>query len=442
MILTSQSLESNTTQKTFLFASTDPYSISQSKVFRGFTKWIAAGTVLSMLGIIVYYVYAFAALAGGDTSFQWLLGIFSDFVAIMSASLGESPYLAEGASYPPIAIMVLYPFAWICRDVIHTYSATSDSIDSLTAKVVLDPSFWVAMLLFFVLCSLAIILIIIKMYRLNASTSLLAAILILFSAPFVFAVMRGNTIYFALIFLLLFLLLHEHSNPVVREIAYLCLVMAGSIKIYPLFFGVFLLHKKKIFASVRVGIYFFALFLLSFFLFEAGWKDITPFLENLGGFASSNVRLLGLTNLSVTSILYKIFYLFSPAVADSTAFNVIQLSLIGILFVICTVLAIRTHSVFSRSLLAAAVVILIPSVSYFYVLSFALIPLMEFFKHYDEFSRAKQLRCLVLFGFLFFTPLLLTKCYVPQTIAILILLIFECKDIIQSEGFLRKKKTA
>ena len=104
--------------------------------------------------------------------------------------------------------------------------------------------------------------------------------------------MRGNTIYFALIFLLLFLLLYEHPNPIVREISYFCLVIAGLIKIYPLFFGVFLLHKKKIFPAVRIALYFFASFYLSFFLFEAGFDDFFSFTERLGSFMSNDLRLL------------------------------------------------------------------------------------------------------------------------------------------------------
>ena len=428
--------------KPSFFAKTSPFDHTQSRVFHRFFQVIAAGTILAMIGIIVYYLYAFAALHNGSHSFDWLLGIFSDFVAIMSISLGESPYLVEGASYPPLAIMILYPFALICKNAIHAHSATTTDIDTFTSKVVLDPSFWVALLLFFILCSLAIILIVIKTYGLDLRNSLKLAITVLFGAPFVFAVMRGNTIYFALIFLLLFLLLYQSKNAVVREIAYFCLVLAGAIKIYPLFFGVFLLHKKKIFAAFRIAVYSFALFFLSFFLFEAGWGDVSPFLQNLGNFASSEKLLLGMTNLSLTSVLYKLVYLVSPIAASSTAFNVVQLTLIILLFLFCTILAVRTNSHFSRSLIASTIILLLPSISYFYVLIFMLIPLMEFFKHYNSFSRPKQIRCLILFGCLFFTPLLLIKCFIPHSLIVMLLLGFECKDVLSTEGFLVSKKSA
>lgn len=436
---TPKNADSKNTIKPSFFAKTSPFDTKQSRVFHRFFQVVAAGTVVAMIGIIIYYIYAFASLYNGNHNFDWLLGIFSDFVEIMSISLGESPYLVEGASYTPIAIMILYPFALICKNAIHTYSESTSDIEALTAKVVLEPSFWIALVLFFVICSLVIILITIKMYHLDARNAFKVAITILFSAPFVFAIMRGNTIYFALIFLLLFLLLYQSQYAVVREIAYLCLVLAGLIKIYPLFFGVFLLHRKKIAASFRIAIYFFALFFLSFFLFKAGWGDVSPFLQNLGNFASDEERLLGLTNLSFSSVIYKIIYLFSHNVARSAAFHGIQLGFVILLFLFCTVLAIRTKSQFSRSLIAAAIILLIPTVSYFYVLTFMLIPIMEFFKHYNSFTKAKQIRCLILFGFLFFSPLLLFGCFVPQSIVVMLLLGLECKDVIQAEGFLFAK---
>ena len=67
-----------------------------------------------------------------------------------------------------------------------------------------------------------------------------------------------------MIFLLLFLLLYKSDNAILRELGYISLVLAGLIKIYPLFFGVFLLKDKKIFASARVAVYFFSIFFLSF----------------------------------------------------------------------------------------------------------------------------------------------------------------------------------
>ena len=124
------------------------------RVFDIFHKLIARGTFVAMVAVILYYVYAFAALYNGSTSFDWLLGIFSDFVEIMNFSLEESPYIVEGSSYPPIAIAILYPFALICKNVFARFAYTTLTVDELTSEVMLYPQFWVAILLFFAITAL------------------------------------------------------------------------------------------------------------------------------------------------------------------------------------------------------------------------------------------------------------------------------------------------
>ena len=436
-------LEPNTGQscRFALFRDARPLSPTQRRVLNLFFYTIFVGTAIAMLGIILYYVYAFASLYRGNSDFNWLLGIFSDFVSIMNAALIDAPYVFEdGASYPPIAIMVLYPFAWICRDVFATY-ATEEwvNIDELTSRVVLHPEFWIALVLFFVISISSILLVVIKTYHLDKLTALKVSLIILLSAPVVFAIMRGNTIYFALIFLLLFLMMYEHPKAWVREIAYLCLVIAGSIKIYPLFFGVFLLKKKKFFASFRVAVYFFALFFLSFQLVPDGIGGMDPFLDNLFGFMSNDVRLLSMRNLSISSLLYKAFDLVSPTATEGTAFAVANLTAMLLLFLGATFFAVLTRSHLSRSVIAAAIVILIPTISYFYVLIFEIIPFMEFLMSYDTLPKWKQRLYSAFFLFLFFTFFLIPQCFIPHALVVLAMLVIEEAGICKNELLPRLK---
>lgn len=421
----------------FLFRDAKPLSPKQNRLLNIFFYTTIIGTALALIGMIVYFVYAYAALYRGSDNFNWLLSVFSDFVSIMNASLADSPYVLEdGASYPPIAIMVLYPFARICKSVFASYAGQEwINIEELTSQVILHPQFWVALVLFFVICSSAVILLVIRKYRLEPLPALKTALIILLSAPFVYAIMRGNTIYFALIFLLLFLLLYESPKPWVREISYVCLVLAGSIKIYPLFFGVFLLHKKKIFPSFRVAVYFFTLFFLSFHFFSGGLAGMEPFLENLMGFMSSDNRLLSMRNLSVTSLLYKLFYLVSPAAAESAGFSVVTFCVLILLFLCATVTATATGSHLSRSTIASAIVILIPTISYFYTLVFMILPFMEFLRQYDALPYWKQRLYTGFYLFLFITFFLLPQCFIPHTLVILAMMLIECCTVSKKELF-------
>ncbi|MBE6577867.1 MAG: DUF2029 domain-containing protein [Ruminococcaceae bacterium] len=402
------------------------------------------GTFVSMLGIILYYVYAFASLSNGSDAFDWLLGIFSDFVYITEVSLIDSPYLSlidDGSSYPPLAIAVLFPFALICKGVYGQYINTDGiTIDEFTSKVVQHPEFWISFVLFFTLCSLAVIITVIKVYKLPPMPSLKVSIIILLCAPFVYAIMRGNTIYFAMIFLLLFLLLYEHKNAFWREVGYLCLVLAGLIKIYPLFFGVYLLHKKKIWASVRIAIYTVVLFFLSFFLYE-GLEELPRFINNLGGFMSTEHRLLEGNNLSISAFIYKIFSLFVNITPDFPAFNIVNICVLSVVFLCSTVAAVYTRNSFSRAAIASAIVILVPSISYFYILIFALLPFMEFLRGYEDMDKRRRILYTVTFLFLFLTPTILAKNFIVHSLLIIIMLGVECARVFKCEMLpnIRKK---
>ncbi len=422
-------------EKQRLFRGAIPLASESNRVLNIFSYSMLFGTFAAMLGIILYYVYAFASLYHGNSDFDWLLGIFSDFVSIMNAALADSPYLLEdGASYPAIAILVLYPFAWICRKVFSSYAGVEGmDIDELTSRVIQHPEFWVALILFFLICISAVLFLIIKSYKLDLRASVKTAVAVILSAPFVYAIMRGNTIYFALIFLLAFLWLYQSPKAWVREIAYVCLALAGSIKIYPLFFGVFLLRKKKIFASCRVAVYFLAISFIAFYFFPAGMGDFDVFLDNLGGFMSDTERLFSLRNLSASSLLYKLVYLFCPAATESAAFGVVNLVLLGLIFLAAAVTAIATRSQFSRAAIASAVVILIPTISYFYVLIFEIIPFMEYLREYGELPVWKKRLYGVLFLFLFFTFFLLPQCFIPHALAVIVMMVIEERDTVKHE---------
>ncbi len=419
-----------------------PRTPTEHKLYRRFTYVLFGGGFIAMLAIILYLVYAFVATSLNRGDHSWLLGIFSDFVEIMKAALSKSPYLVGDESYPPMAILVLMPFAWICKDVFALYAIEGElTVDELTARVILHPQFWVALLLFFALSVIAILTLLMAIYKPKRASIPKLCLALACSAPFVYAIMRGNTIYFALIFLLLFLFLYESPNPVLREIAYISLVIAGAIKIYPLFFGVFLLRKKKFFPVVRIAVYSCLVFLLSFAVFADG---IDSFFANLGGFMSTNERLLSLRNISMTSLLYKAFYVISPAVADSAAFSIINWVALGAIFLISTPLAIVTKSNFSRSLIATSVILLIPSVTYFYVLIFMVIPLMEFLFHCEDFSPRKRTAYQIIFMLLFFTPFIMPQFYIPHALIVVGLWVTELVTVTRGEvlPYLKARRAA
>ncbi|MBQ8140583.1 MAG: DUF2029 domain-containing protein [Clostridia bacterium] len=414
---------------------------SNKKIFNTFFTVLTIGTVTAMLAIILYYVFAFASLYNGSSKFDWLLGIFSDFVVIMNFSLEESPYVVGDSSYPPVAIAILYPFALICKDIFARYEFSKLTADELTSEVILYPQFWIAILLFFAICTLLTILLTAKLFGLKGRNMLKLAIIIMFSAPFVYAIMRGNTIYFALIFLLIFLILKDSKNPVLRELSYISLALAGAIKLYPLFFGVFLLKDKKIFASFRVGVYFAIIFGASFFLFRNDFNDVSPFIDNLGGFMSSEVRLLETNNLSISAQLYKLLHLFVPRLsAESAIFSVINLTTLALVFAISTYAAIATKNTLSRLSICFAIVVLIPSISYFYVIIFALLPFLEYIRVYGTLGIKKRVLYFIAFMFLFTAFFVFPKNFTIHSLIIIAILALEIASVIRERIAARKAR--
>lgn len=408
------------------------FNDSNKRIFNTFFTVITVSTFVAMLGIILYYVFAYASLYKGSSNFDWLLGIFSDFVVIMNFSLEESPYVVGDSSYPPIAIAILYPFALMCKDIFAVYRYSELTAEELTAELTLYPQFWIALVLFFVICSVAIVLLTSRLFGLVGKDRLKIGVIIILSAPFVYAIMRGNTIYFALIALLLFLVMKDSENPFVRELALFFLALAGAIKIYPLFFGVFLLKDKKIFASIRVAFYFAMIFGLSFFFFGSDLNNFSPFLDRLGGFMSNELRLLGPTNLSISAFIYKFLHLFVPKLSsDSLIFTLINLSALIVVFAFSTFCAIVAKNDFSRYVICFAIITLIPSISYFYIIIFAILPFLEYIRSYSSMSMQKRIFYFAAFLFLFVTAFLLVMNYIVHSLVILSILTVEIISVIK-----------
>ena len=421
-----------------LFANGAPLSAIQNRILNIFLYSLLGGTLLSMLLAIILLLCAFSAKNFGSQSFDIILSVFSDFTYIMKVSLEESPFLVAGASYHPIGIIILYPFALICRGVFAKYAGMDLTPNELTAKMWLHPEFWVAYILFFLICTSSIILLVIYEFRLQRTAAIKTAIIITVSAPLAYAITRGNTIFFALIFLLLFIVLHKSKSAFSREIGYVCLAISGLIKIYPLFFGVFLLKKKRICASVRVAAYTALIFLLPFLFYRNGLYELHGLLINLSSFATSDAPLLNGANISLAGLIFKVFCALS--IPTGTVFNALHLILISLVMIFATVTAIAARSDFSRYVIGVCTFALVPSVSYFYVLIFMLIPFMQFIREYDSLPKHKQILYSIFFMTFLCTVFVLPMYFVLQTLIIITMLIIEGADAIKKDILHKKPK--
>ena len=168
-------------------------------------------------------------------------------------------------------------------------------------------------------------------------------------------------------------------------------------------------------------------------LFKRGLKDIEHFIDNLSGFSENEIRLDAGNNMSLTALIYKIFGIFTDDPETMTSYTVVNLACIILLFLAATFFAVIAKSDFSRYVIATAVVVLIPSISYFYVLVFSILPFMEYLAHYDELPKHKQRLYFWLFAFLLFTPLIITQFFLPHTLVLLTMVAVECLSVYKTD---------
>ena len=95
--------EQKMTVKNRFFGKSEPLSTSQTKCLNIFLYTVLTATITTLVGILLFYIYSLANMYHGTASgpSMWLLGIFSDFVEIMSFSLEDSPISAEWAPHIP-----------------------------------------------------------------------------------------------------------------------------------------------------------------------------------------------------------------------------------------------------------------------------------------------------------------------------------------------------
>lgn len=370
---------------------------------------------------IVYFLYLAAnAYAGTEVKFFYPR-IFCDFTQVAYFSINKDAYLLEGgSSYSALSLWLLAPFALIFKKDLDGIEYVSGSVNwgEPNMQIMASYRFWIAFLLYQAICFVAIYFL---AKRLLGKKQEGRSVFLIFicSAPVVYAVLRGNMIMTSLIFVLIFLNWYQDKKFWKRETAVLALAVAGVLKLYPLFFCAFLLHDKKWLATLRMAGYFVALYLLPLCVYNGG---ISVYFANLLGFAGDNTRAY-FNNISLASVLYKFFYypakLFHatpPAWADRICV------LMGMAFLlILAVAAVVTEDSVKRGVLSLCAVALVPPVSYFYVVIFAIVPFISYLTVYERHGIKENKKFFLCCLLLFFYPFYAVRCYVISSIILIIL---------------------
>lgn len=198
-----------------------------------------------------------------------------DFFTSVYHNYNKVPY-QEGVIYPSVANLVCFTISrFFSRE------KYEQGINALR-----DSQIGMFILLWFLLGTmLLIIALLYNDYVGNHSEKLLFLITLLFSAPFIREISKINVIIVSLLFTILFIDYKDDKRRYIRLLSFLCLALAVGIKIYPVFFGLFLLKEKKwkhAVVCVLVGIITFFLP----FLFLGGMDGFNQMFFNIFNTAS------------------------------------------------------------------------------------------------------------------------------------------------------------
>lgn len=207
---------------------------------------------------------------------------------------------------------------------------------------------------------------------LGIENKLLAVGLVL-SGPMLFAFERGNIIIMAFLFLLFFIRFYNSDNKYLRIIAYVCLAVSASLKLYPAFFGILVVQKKRYKEAMILVFLGLLFFILPFFIFD-GVQSIKDMLVGMS-MATSEQTVLGTGfNYSFNNLI-KIFYQIFGLETG------ICIPLLRIISTICSIfLYFWAPRNWQRIFILSLLCVWLPEISYQYLLILFIIPFLFYLK--------------------------------------------------------------
>lgn len=324
----------------------------------------------------LFYIISFASLvvciimgvlSNGVTVSNLLFNkddVFMDFFNSVVDCSGDA-YGESGVIYPPLVVLF------------YKFCSMFFNIDSMKASEVRETSLGMIIFVCFTIVSYILFTKLIYKYK-NGSfaNKSLFAFFTLFSFPMIYLIERGNIIVLVLPLLLYFVNEYDSDVKYKRHLAYICLAISVAIKIYPVFFGLLLLKKKKNFKNILLCIFYGAVFFFVPFIFVGGFSQLGVLIHNIL-YTSS---MFGSKGFGFKVSISNTFSLFGHV------FNHVRLfETAGTVFLIITVLAGLFLILFNKwnedwkiYAVISLIIILVPGFSYIYSVAYMIIPLLFF----------------------------------------------------------------
>lgn len=328
--------------------------------------------------ILFFTAVVNTVLFASVTSSNSLLGLFfldrddsfMDLFNPIAFTRSVNPYdnADMGAIYPALCY-VIYKFLSLFF---------SPDIADAGAKAMRSSAPGALMTVFFSqLFFIALVLFCLYMFRNKSKLYTIAMIIsVLFASPIIYQWERANILGLALILLMFYIVEMDSENKVIREMAYICLALSASLKIYPAVFGILLLLEKRWKDAVKTAIYGVIAFFLPFFFFD-GINSIKCFITNLtGGAQTTNYNNTGVGfRIDLATNISLIKWLLGKNGSIPTRWQTL------ILVLLCAVLAAGIFLLkdkWKKLLCITVIMIIIPAFGFEYSACFYVIPFAYF----------------------------------------------------------------
>lgn len=331
--------------------------------------------IISIVLIIISAV--FAVFTCGDSFINILFKERGDYLTDFFSSVAESldnPYSDKHVIYPPLTVLAYGCIGKIISFFVDPIVGVPYA-DQMRESVAGLAVYFSTVLIFYIL--LVIVLVKFNKKR-DKKLFIIEIFLLVLSYPILFSIDRGNSIIFSFIFCLLFVLMYSSENRYVRYLSHICLAVAVSIKIFPIFFWVLILRERRWGESI-LCLFIISIVFLSPFLLTDG--SLSILIDNATTYVSSGDNMNGIINIR------NMVYAFIPN--DLELVSRISTVLSYLYLVLCTLAIILDKQMdrWQAILLAASMLVLGPGFGAEYLLIYVMIPLIVFLNACDENSK-------------------------------------------------------
>ncbi|MBP5312621.1 MAG: DUF2029 domain-containing protein [Clostridia bacterium] len=202
------------------------------------------------------------------------------------------------------------------------------------------------------------------------------------STPFLYMADRGNNVLLPVAFSIIFIVLYNSENKILREIALISLAISVGLKIYPLAFIVFFIADKRYKDLLRELVYVFITLILPFFIFYNGFTSMMLMVKNLFGFSSKRTTEYNVSGLLDFKRIF--FYLYGTlqkytgvAISDEMRELYANICRYGI-SAVCGLGILFSKKMWKRAALVAAIIFGFPGSASTYLFVFMVIPIALF----------------------------------------------------------------